>query len=59
VKYAFIRQHGEELGILQLCQTLHVSRSDYYDWLRRTPSARTQANNDLLERIRATHRHHR
>jgi len=59
VKYAFIRQHGEELGILPLCHTLHVSRSGYYDWLGRTPSARIQANNELLEHIRAVHTQYR
>jgi putative transposase len=59
VKYAFIRQHGEELGILPLCRTLHVSRSGYYDWLGRAPSARIQANNELLEHIRAVHTQYR
>jgi putative transposase len=59
VKYAFIRQHGEKLGIQPLCQTLHVSRSGYYDWFGRAPSARTLANNALLEHIRAVHTKHR
>jgi len=59
VKYAFIRQHGEKLGIQPFCQTLHVSRSGHYDWFGRGPSARTQANNALLERIRTAHTKHR
>jgi len=59
VKYAFIQQHSETLGIQPLCQTLHASRSGYYDWLGRAPSARTLANNALLEHIRAAHTKHR
>jgi len=59
VKYAYIRQHGERLGIKPLCQTLQISRSGYYDWLGRAPSKRTQANNELLEHIRTAHAKHR
>jgi putative transposase len=59
VKYAFIRRHGEKLGIQPLCRVLHISRSGYYDWLVRAPSARTQANNVLLEHIRIAHTKHR
>jgi transposase InsO family protein len=59
VKYAFIQQHKELYSLHALSKVLHVSRSGYYDWLGRAPSARTQANNSLLEKIRAAHTKHR
>ena len=42
-----------------MCQVLHVSRSGYYDWLGRAPSARAQANHGLLAHIRTAHGRHR
>jgi len=59
VKYAFIQQHKEHYGLHALSRALCVSRSGYYDWLGRTPSARTQANHELLAHIRAAHTRHR
>ena len=59
MKYAFIRQHRERHKLQSLSKVLQVSRSGYYAWLRRTPSSRIQANNELLEHIRAAHRKHR
>ena len=38
-----------------LCKTLRVSPSGYYDWLERTPSARAQANAELVQRIAQAH----
>lgn len=59
MKYAFIQQHRARYGIHSLCSVLQVSRSGYYDWLGRVPSARAQANHMLLEHIRTAHRKHR
>ncbi len=59
MKYAFIRQHGQALGIQPLCRTLQVSRSGYYHWLGRAPSPRAQANHELLAHIRTAHARHR
>jgi putative transposase len=59
VKYAFIRQHRERYSLKALSKVLHISRSGYYDWLKRAPSVRAQANNALLEHIRTVHRQHR
>jgi transposase InsO family protein len=59
VKYAFIQQHKERYGVQALSNVLQVSRSGYYDWLGRAPSARAQANHALLEHIRTAHRKHR
>ncbi len=59
MKYAFIRQHDQELGIQPLCRALHVSRSGYYDWLGRKPSQRVIKDQALLGHIRAAHARHR
>ena len=42
-----------ELGAL--CAALEVSSSGYFDWKRRSPSARALANVQLLVQIRAIH----
>ena len=36
-----------------MCETLQVSKSGYYDWLDRAPSARQQANAALTVQIQA------
>ena len=38
-----------------MCKHLQVSKSGYYDWLDRAPSARSVANVALLEQIQAIH----
>ena len=38
-----------------MCRVLEVSRSGYYAWLKREPSARAQANAELLEAIQEIH----
>ena len=44
-----------ELPIRHLCTTLGVSHSGYYDWQKRAPSKRAQANMALTEQIKAAH----
>ena len=58
MKYAFIQQHRAWYSLRSLSQVLHVSRSGYYDWLGRAPSARAQANHALLAHIRTAHGRH-
>lgn len=41
--------------VATMCRVLEVSRSGYYAWLGREPSARAQANTVLLEKIQAIH----
>jgi putative transposase len=41
--------------VRKLCHVLGVSRSGFYDWLRRTPSQRAMDDAVLGERIRAIH----
>jgi len=55
VKYAFIQAHLQEFRLTRMCGVLQVSRSGFYGWRRRGPSARTQANRHLTEQIRALH----
>lgn len=43
-------------GVHTFCRVLGVSTSGYYDWLRRTPSARAMANVVLIEAIRQAHK---
>jgi len=38
-----------------MCRLLRVSRSGYYAWVKREPSARSQANEALVLEIRAAH----
>lgn len=41
--------------VMTMCRVLEVSRSGYYAWLKREPSARTQANAALLTVIEEIH----
>ncbi len=52
MKYKFIEVHREEYAVKIMCQVLGVSRSGYYDWQKRKPSARDRANEKLLEEIK-------
>lgn len=52
MRYAWIAAHAADYGVARMCQVLVVSRSGYYAWKTRAPSARAQANQALLEQIR-------
>jgi putative transposase len=52
MKYKFIEAHREEFAVKIMCRVLDVSRSGYYDWRKRKPSARDRANAKLLEAIK-------
>jgi putative transposase len=58
VKYAFIQQQTQ-WALKSLCSALQVSRSGYYDWLRREPSQRQLANVQLLKHIQTVHMQYR
>lgn len=47
--------HAEQYCLTMMCRVLAVSRSGYYEWRGRKPSARAQANAQLSERIRELH----
>jgi putative transposase len=55
MKYGFIQAHAEEFAVQVMCRVLAVSRSGYYGWLKRSPSAREQADQEALADIRAIH----
>jgi putative transposase len=55
VKFAFIRNQSQAFPVESLCRVLGVTRSGYYAWLQRTPSARQQRAEQLTEQIRAAH----
>ena len=50
-----MKANQADLPVRALCKTLRVSPSGYYDWLERTPSARAQANAELVQRIAQAH----
>lgn len=56
MKYQFIRDHAARCRVSSMCHALRVSRSGFYDWCDRQPSARDRANALLLAKIREVHR---
>ena len=50
-----MRAHRAEFRIATLARVLGVSRSGYYAWLKRPPSAREKSDSALAERVRAIH----
>lgn len=56
-RYRFIVRERRNYPVTRLCAVLQVSVSGFYDWLKRTPSRRAQANVALSQRIRQVHEH--
>jgi putative transposase len=59
VRYRFIAAEKANYPVKRLCQLLQVSRSGFYAWCQRAPSARARANAALLTQIRRIHRQSR
>jgi transposase InsO family protein len=59
VKFAFIHVEKASYPTVVLCSVLEISRSGYYAWWRRSPSARTQQDAQLGVEIAATHKRSR
>lgn len=55
MKFRFIRAHAAQCRVKLMCAALDVSRSGYYAWRRRQPSARELANRQLLAEIQAVY----
>ena len=55
MKYVFIRDHRGTFPVSSMCQTLGVSNSGYYAWLKRPESPRSRENRRLLMEIRGVH----
>lgn len=58
MKFAFIEQHASTWPVNVMCRMLGVSRSGYYGWRDRPPSARTTANLALLDDVRRIQQRH-
>ena len=50
-RYQRIEAMQADYTTTELCEAFDVSRSGYYQWLERQPSARQQANARLVEEI--------
>jgi transposase InsO family protein len=55
VRYEAIRAEQQLGPVSWLCAAVSVSRSGYYTWRRRTPSARSQRDRRLLLEVRASY----
>lgn len=55
MRYQFIREQESRHSIKVLCCAMKVSRSGYYDWLKRPPSRRTIEDRRLWPRIERMH----
>lgn len=55
MKFAFIEEHLTEYDVEVTCQVLEVSRSGYYAWGARVPSARAQRKEELAKKVKAAH----
>jgi transposase InsO family protein len=56
MRFQFIDDHRKAYPVTLMCRVLAVTRSGYYAWRERPPSAREMANQKLLEMINAVHK---
>jgi len=59
VKYSFIESHLTQFSVGRSCEVLQVSRSGYYAWRNRQPSATQIRREKLVELIRVVHKQSR
>jgi putative transposase len=59
VRFAFIAAEKVHYPVRVLCRCLGVTRSGFYAWSRRRPSARSRQDLQLLHRLRLVHALHR
>lgn len=50
-----MQAHQQQFRVARLCKALHVSRSGYYDWVRRSPCEHAREDARLLAAIERTH----
>ena len=55
MKYVFIAAEKASYPVSLMCSALEVSRSGYYAWCGRSPSARAQSDRELTAEIRSIH----
>lgn len=56
MRYRFIADHTDRYSVDELCECFGLSRSGYYDWTVRVPSARSIQDASFKERIVELHR---
>lgn len=56
MRFSFIEAKEAEFPVAVMCRVLQVSRSGFYAWLGRPPSARALEDQRLLVDIRAAHK---
>lgn len=56
MRYAFIERHRTEWPVVIQCEVLRVSRSGFYSWRQRPPSATATRRAALTEEVREVHR---
>ena len=56
MRYGCIEQHRSEFAVKLMCRVLEVTRSGYYAWRKRKPSARATRKERLRMEVRAIHR---
>lgn len=56
MRYACIEHHRSEFAVKLMCRVLKVTRSGYYAWRKRRPSARAQRKERLRVEVRAIYR---
>ena len=53
--FRFVDDHEAEYRVVDLCRAAGVSRSSFYAWRSRTPSARQRSDAELRDEIREIH----
>jgi putative transposase len=56
VRYACIERHRVEFPVVLMCRVLEVTRSAFYAWRKREPSARARKDQRLRIVVRVIHR---
>lgn len=51
MRFQFLKEHQKEYNIQKACKILRISRSGFYDYLKRRKSNRTIENEALTEMI--------
>ena len=52
MKYAWIKNHQNEFTVAAMCQFLNISRSCFYDWLKRPKTEREKQNEVLIDQLK-------
>ena len=56
MKYRMIQKNSSHFSVTKMCQTMEVSRSGYYAFLKRPESNRSKRQREVLGRIKVIHK---